>query len=1106
MKKNILFVFTFFFILVPFGAKAAGSYSVEMVSGSANNKVVGTYNTYSEALSSMNKQNSNNSIVATIFRNGVPVDSKYGIFKFKPSGNSTFPLYRNANSSSSFTSINTSYVGDAAVLGYSDNGRVKIMVSGFTGWVGVDAGVVTPISLLGSNMININGSGVRLRSDHSTSSGIVATLTGSYNFNYTDSYKASDYTWYKVTYNGKTAWAAGGDWVTLYNSNLSSYYNHYGPTGNLIHHFTVYSGGKYTDSFTNLGKAPSFLTKDIYYYSFDGNYFYRDVTTMLDDYRSGVYTHSVNSNDPHYSYYLYLTSRSTSGYSASDLDSIIVSNGYNSSSKMYGTGSSFKEAEEKYGTNALLAFATALNESAWGTSSIARAKNNLFGYGASDSCPYDCAYSYNSPRDSIMDFASKSSSSYETVSGKYYYGSHYGNKSSGKNIMYATDPYWGEKMAAYAYTRDLKFGGKDFNSNTIGVTKKGAYNVVVYKDPTTNSPLYTMKNSRSGDAIYDFTANIVDKVNNNGVEFYKIYTDLSKEEEKFGYVLAKEFNVSNSQPVINAKDVELKIGDKFDYLAGVSASDRENGDLTSRITYEGVVDTSKEGNYTVTYSTVDNSNFHVSKKINVKVSNNDEVTIEASDKEILQYSKFDYLEGVKAYNSKGNLDVTFEGEVDTSKAGDYTVTYKASNTSKKVSIKVVKNEKPEIIAKDITINVNDEFDYLNEVSASDKEDGKLEVSYEGEVDTSKAGEYKVVYTASDKEGQTVNKEITVTVTPSTKDNGDSSEDVTAPVNPGSGNNTDKEVLEKRDGEFYLDYLKNVNGKLQIKGYNTIEGIDNNLDNEIKYELVFKNVSGEEYYYELNRLNNQKEMTFIPSSSDNKDYSYSWFIGNIAFDNIPEGDYVLYLKASTEKYYSINVVQNILLNEQISNFIYNDKYITIFNDYTRDDIPVNFQIRKEKIGVKESSPDTNQYSYLENISFIDNKLYVRGASYSVGLDLNVGTKITRKIIFEDLSSYKKFTFDLGYINKGTFDISLLVADKYGRNKPLAWYEKELDLSVLPVGKYAIYISNKSNISDYSELNDILLYNDFSNISANINQKSYKLVLNENLRDRVELIVK
>ena len=1118
MKKYLNYFIFALLVFMPFYVNAAGSYSVEMVSGSANNKVVGTYNTYAEALNSMNNQSSNSSVVATIFRNGVPVDSKYAIFKFKPSGNSTFPLYRNADSSSSYTSINTSYVGDAAVLGYSDNGRVKIMVSGFTGWVSVNAGAVTPISLLGSNMININGTGVRLRSDHSTSSSIVENLNGSYNFNYSDTYKGSDYTWYKINYNGNTAWAAGGDWVTVYNSNLSTYYNHYGPTGNLIHHFTVYSGGKYTDSFTNLGKAPSFLTKDVYYYSFDGNYFYSNVTSMLDDYRAGVYSNSVNSNNPHYSYYLYLTSRSTSGYSASDLDSIIVNNGYNSSSKMYGTGSAFKEAEEKYGTNALLAFATALNESAWGTSSIAQAKNNLFGYGASDSCPYDCAYSYNSPRDSIMDYASKSSSSYETVSGKYYYGSHYGNKSSGKNIMYATDPYWGEKMAAYAYTRDLKFGGKDFNSNTIGVTKKGVSNVVVYKDPSTTSPLYTMKNSKSGDAIYDFTANVIDKVNNNGVEFYKIYTDLSKDQEKFGYVLAKEFNVSNSQPVINAKDVELKVGDRFDYLAGVSASDRENGDLTNRITYEGEVDTSKEGNYTVTYSTVDNSNFHVSRKINVKVSNSDEVKIEASDKEILQYSKFDYLDGIKAYNSQGNVLVTYEGEVDTSKVGDYTITYKASNASKKVSIKVIKNEKPEIIAKDVTININDEFDYLAGVSASDKEDGKLEVSYEGEVDSSKAGEYKIVYTASDKEGQKVDKEITVTVTSSTNDNNDSSEDVTTPVNPGSDDNSDKEVisddkigdeieediddLEEKNGLFYLDYLKKVDGKLQIKGYNTIEGIDNNLDKDIKYYIAFTNVDTEEVFIdEASRINDKNEMTKSIYSLDGKDYTYSWFKMDIDFSSIPFGNYIMCVFAISENSYSYNIINNKLNKVLDSSFTSDDKNVVIRRNYSYDGSPIELLIRGNDFVKKTAGTYYNQFDKYTKFEFTsDNKLHLKGVSYSYGANLSGNSNISRKIIFENTDNYKIYTKDLGSITNGNYNVVLPESDNLDKTR--AWYDSNIDLSDLPKGHYIIYITTSSNVVDVYEMTEKLGRN-LNSVKASFDGKNYSFTINKDRGNRIEL---
>ena len=39
--------------------------------------------------------------------------------------------------------------------------------------------------------------------------------------------------------------------------------------------------------------------------------------------------------------------------------------------------------------------AVAIHESGWGGSSIASDKNNLFGYGAYDSSPYDSAYEFS---------------------------------------------------------------------------------------------------------------------------------------------------------------------------------------------------------------------------------------------------------------------------------------------------------------------------------------------------------------------------------------------------------------------------------------------------------------------------------------------------------------------------------------------------------------------------------------------------------------------------------------------------------------------------------------------------------------------------------------
>lgn len=617
MKKVYLLIM--FICFLPFNIKAAGSYSVQMVSGSGANRTVGTYNNFASAVESMYAQNTDENNVATIYRDGVPVDSMAAIFKFKPS--SVYKLYRDEATSSEYTSIHSSYGSDAALLGYSETGRVKIMISGFIGWTSINNGVVTPISLLSGKMINVNGSGVRLRSAPSSSASVVTQISGSNNFNYSSTANADGYTWYNINYNGNSVWVAGGSWVTRYDSSIGTYYLPYSPTGNLIHHFEEYNGVNYEDSFTNLGTYPSFLNADTRYYSFDGNYFYDNLVSMIRDYKDGNYNRSVNKDNPYYSYYLYLTARSKTGYTAADFNYIVASRGYNESSKMYNTGEYFKEAEETYGTNALLAFSTAVNESGWGTSYIAQTKNNLFGYGAADSCPYECAYSYASPRESIMHYASASSSSYEVLGGKYYFGSHYGNKSSGKNVMYATDPYWGEKMATSAFRQDKDFGGKDFNSSTIGVVKKGIYFPRVFYSANADDDNYILQ-SNYGQPVYDFALNVVDKVTLNGRTFYKVYTDKKDRNPLYGYILEGDLNVSNHQPVINAVDREIKVGDSFNYLEGVSAYDDENGDVSTSLTYEGNVDNTKEGVYQVTYTAVDRSNFHVSKTINVTVKSN----------------------------------------------------------------------------------------------------------------------------------------------------------------------------------------------------------------------------------------------------------------------------------------------------------------------------------------------------------------------------------------------------------------------------------------------------------------------------------------------------
>lgn len=76
----------------------------------------------------------------------------------------------------------------------------------------------------------------------------------------------------------------------------------------------------------------------------------------------------------------------------------------------------------------------------------------------------------------------------------------------------------------------------------------------------------------------------------------------------------------NQIPTITAEDKTLTVGDNFDVKKGVTASDKEDGDLTAKIeVINNTVDTSKAGAYTVTYKVTDKDGASVTKTITVTV-------------------------------------------------------------------------------------------------------------------------------------------------------------------------------------------------------------------------------------------------------------------------------------------------------------------------------------------------------------------------------------------------------------------------------------------------------------------------------------------------------
>lgn len=271
------------------------------------------------------------------------------------------------------------------------------------------------------------------------------------------------------------------------------------------------------------GAAPSYLKSGTTYYSYDGHYFYTDYATMLSDYQKNSRSSSVNPSNPYYNYYQYLPLRSKTNYSASALTSMI--NGQSkvtSSSKMYNKGNAFVTQQNTYGVNALAMVGVAANESAWGTSNISQSKNNLFGLNAVDSSPGTSANTYASAEECIRQFAEHyMSRRYLNPSNGNYNGGFLGNKASGINVKYASDPYWGEKAANIMYALDKQGGSKDYNTYTIGIkdTVSTTHNNVNVRNGSSTSSTVLYKTGKAS----NYAVILQNKVAGNG--FYRIQSD-----------------------------------------------------------------------------------------------------------------------------------------------------------------------------------------------------------------------------------------------------------------------------------------------------------------------------------------------------------------------------------------------------------------------------------------------------------------------------------------------------------------------------------------------------------------------------------------------------
>lgn len=497
--------------------------------------------------------------------------------------------------------------------------------------------------------------------------------------------------------------------------------------GRLIHYITCdMTTPGHATSLDN-GVAPSYLKSGTTYYSYDGHYFYTSYSKMIADYQKNTRSNSVNKSNPYYNYYQYLPLRSKTSYSDSSLNTLLnerIKDYTSSSSKMKSTASTFTKYQDKYGVNALLMIGVAGNESAWGTSSICKSKNNLFGLNAVDSSPGTSASTYASIDECIKQFAeSYMSKGYLNPNDWRMKGGFLGNKGSGINVSYASDPYWGEKAANMAYSLDKNGGRKDQGKYTIGIkdtinTTHNSVNVrntastssgskVLYNTDTYSNYAVLILNSKATNSFYKIQSEPVlnssrTAISSSGAyNFDKMYAYISSDYvqivNKGKDIVDEKKSLSSISIVTAPKKTSYTEGDKFNpegMVVKAKFSDGTSSDVTKNIKYS--TDALKAGATSIDIKyTYDGVTKSTSQKITVK-----EKVVVTVDKVLINPEKIDLNKGESktfgvSVTGKGNPSKDVKWSVSGEKSSDTKISstgllkVASDETSKTLTVKAV---------------------------------------------------------------------------------------------------------------------------------------------------------------------------------------------------------------------------------------------------------------------------------------------------------------------------------------------------------------------------------------------------------------------------------
>ena len=281
----------------------------------------------------------------------------------------------------------------------------------------------------------------------------------------------------------------------------------------------------------------------------------------------------------------------------------------------------------------------------------------------------------------------------------------------------------------------------------------------------------------------------VAKENKNSTEGYTVVPNVNSEGIAYNYIIdgtnkqvkgsdivnsSKDKLTVNTAPVISLvespKIVEgniiIKTGDVFKPLEYVKATDDEDGEITNITANSNGVDNKKPGSYKVTYVATDKEGESTTFEAIVVVEeakqsvSNPVMTVTNKNIQIRQGETFEISEYITAKDYQGrDINVNVTGSYDVEVVGSYELICTATDTYGNIStvnitLEVVKQDAPVIngVKSEVTIEVGQAFDPLENVTATDFAGNAVEVKVTGTYDVNVPGEYTITYKAVDKYG------------------------------------------------------------------------------------------------------------------------------------------------------------------------------------------------------------------------------------------------------------------------------------------------------------------------------------------------------------------